>query len=260
MKRSLISLILVLAMIMSLSLPVGALGDGEPEGASIEITSQPVDYEGQIGDPASFTVGVSASGTDLSYQWQYSSDGGRTWKSSSLPGNKTATLSTELTEARLVYRFRCVISGVYGLTVTSDEVRMIKAAELAITSQPEDYEGSIGDPASFTVEATGAGLSYQWQYSSDGGATWRSSSLTGSKTATLSTELTEARLVYRFRCVVTDAAGNSVTSNIVRMTKAAELAITSQPVDFVGSIGDAVSFTVEAAGSNLTYQWQYSND
>ncbi len=262
MKKSLVCLILVFAMVLSLALPVGAVGDGGPEqGTGLAIVTQPVNYVGQTGDAVSFSV--EAVGDGLSYQWQYSSDAGRTWGNSGLPGNRTATLSTEFTEARLAYWFRCVVTDAAGSSVTSDAVRMIRAAALAITAQPEDYAGQLGDAVSFTVAASGSGLSYQWQYSGDGGVNWGPSGLPGNKTATLSTELTQARLAYRFRCVVTDSNGGSVTSNAVRMVisePAAELAITSQPVDYVGQLGDAVSFTVEASGSGLGYQWQYSND
>jgi hypothetical protein len=226
------------------------------------IRKQPENFTGGIGDAVSFIV--EATGDGLSYQWQYSSDGGRTWGNSGLPGNKTATLSTTLTEARLIYRFRCVVIDSSGNSVTSDAVRMIKqtpAAELAITLQPIDYTGRVGDAVSFSISAAGDRLSYQWQYSSDGGKTWGNSGLPGNKTATLSTTLTEARLIYRFRCVITDGGGNMLNSDIVRMIKAAPtLYITEQPTDFTGSIGDAVSFTVTASGSDLTYQWQYSSD
>lgn len=34
----------------------------------------------------------------------------------------------------------------------------------------------------------------------------------------------------------------------------------TQPEDFIGRIGDTVSFCVEARGENLTYQWQVSTD
>ncbi len=215
--------------------PIEAPGDPEETGSmlyfiarwteivELEITSQPEDYTGSIGDEVSFTV--EAVGDELSYQWQYSSDGGNTWGNSGLPGNKTATLSTELTEARLRYLFRCVVTDENGDSVTSDAVRMIKeepAVELAITAQPENYVGQVGDTVSFTVEAAGNDLSYQWQFSSDAGATWKASGLPGNDTATLTTTFTEARMIYRFRCVVTDGNGNSVTSSIVRMLKAAE--------------------------------------
>ncbi len=94
-------------------------------------------------------------------------------------------------------------------------------SELAITSQPTDFNGQLGDAVSFTIEATGEGLTYQWQYSSDDGVTWKASSLPGNMSATLSTTLTDARLVYRFRCVVTDSRGTNLISDVVRMFKSA---------------------------------------
>nr|MCR4771814.1 hypothetical protein [Oscillospiraceae bacterium] len=131
------------------------------------------------------------------------------------------TLTTTLTEARLIYRFRCVVTDSHGGKVTTNIVRMIKAIPvLAITAQPEDVTAAVGDEVSFTVAASGEGLSYQWQYSSDGGAHWGNSGLPGNDTATLTTTLTEARLIYRFRCVVTDSHGGRVATNIVRMIKA----------------------------------------
>jgi hypothetical protein len=91
-----------------------------------------------------------------------------------------------------------------------------------ITVQPVDFSGKIGDAVSFSLEAIGDGLTYQWQYSSDGGKTWKNSGLPGNNTDTLTTTLTEARLIYRFRCVVTDSGGNKVYSDIVRMLKTPE--------------------------------------
>ncbi len=118
--------------------------------------------------------------------------------------------------------------GIYTFTVTEGDVEItavftpsVEIPELAITAQPVDYSGTVGDAVSFTVEATGSGLTYQWQFSSDAGKTWKDSGLPGNDTPTLSTTFTEARMIYRFRCVVTDAGGNSVKSGIVRMLKAA---------------------------------------
>ncbi len=204
---------------VSASCTVTVAAAGAP-AVELAITSQPSDYTGRIGDEVSFTV--EATGEDVSYQWQYSSDGGKTWKSSGLSGNATATLTTTLTEARLIYRFRCVVTDAAGKKAYSNIVRMYKnedAAALAFTLQPVNYTGSIGDEVSFTAEAEGEGVSYQWQFSSDAGKTWKNSGLPGNATATLTTVLTEARLIYRFRCVATDAAGNRVISNIVRMLK-----------------------------------------
>ena len=43
--------------------------------------------------------------------------------------------------------------------------------------------------------------------------------MTGYKTAELTVKITEARIGQKYRCVITDAAGNKVTSDEVRLLK-----------------------------------------
>ena len=54
------------------------------------------------------------------YQWQVSTNGGTTWANSGASGNKTATLSFTATAAHNGYRFRCVVTGSGGQSVTSN--------------------------------------------------------------------------------------------------------------------------------------------
>ncbi|OLR62713.1 hypothetical protein BHF69_08505 [Anaerostipes sp. 992a] len=230
------------------------------KGSALAITSQPEDYTGAVGDTASFTVG--AAGEGLTYQWQFSNDGGASWRNSSQSGNKTDTIQVPVTEARDGQQYRCIVTDENGNCVTSEAGTLIAAKEaLAITSQPEDYTGAVGETASFTVGAAGEGLTYQWQFSNDGGANWRNSSQSGCKTATVSVPITKARNGQQYRCVVTDGSGNRVTSEAGTLIAAKEaLAIISQPEDYTGAVGETAVFTVEASGEGLRYQWQYSND
>ena len=59
-------------------------------------------------------------------------------------------------------------------------------------------------------------------------------------------------LILTFSFVIQTYAGNNDQATV--------LAITTQPVNYIGSIGDPVSFTVEATGEGLTYQWKYSSN
>lgn len=47
-----------------------------------------------------------------------------------------------------------------------------EAATLEITEHPNRYNGYIGNNAQFGVIVNGEGLSYQWYWSGDNGATW----------------------------------------------------------------------------------------
>jgi len=67
---------------------------------------------------------IDANGTELSYQWQVSTDGGKTFKNSGLTGNKTATLTVAATVGRNNYRFRCVITDAEDNSVISDAVKL----------------------------------------------------------------------------------------------------------------------------------------
>ena len=221
------------------------------------IKTQPINYEGRIGDTATFTV--EAAGTGLTYQWYYRTKGKTSWEKSGADGNKTATMSIEMTSTRMKYEYSCVIKDVVGTSLRTDAVCMVKAPDPAvITAQPVNYEGLNGDTATFTVEAAGTGLTYQWYYRTKGKTSWEKSGADGNKTATMSIEMTSTRMKYEYSCVVKDAIGTSLRTDAVCMVKAADPAvITAQPVNFEGLIGDTATFTVEATGTGLTYQWYY---
>ena len=232
--------------------------------SSLVITAQPSDYTGPIGTKATFTV--VATGTNLSYQWQWSRDNGATWtnSSSTFTGYRSASMQVPITEVRNGYLYRCIVADGSGVTITSNPAKLtIGAAAPTITAQPSDYTGSLGSKATFTVTATGEGLTYQWQWSRDNGKTWTNSSSTfaGYRSASMQVPITEARDGYLYRCIVTGASGAPTTSDAAKLTiGAAGPAITAQPSDFTGALGTKATFAVAATGSNLTYQWQWSRD
>ncbi|WP_230399463.1 glycoside hydrolase family 2 TIM barrel-domain containing protein [Novisyntrophococcus fermenticellae] len=135
--------------------------------------------------------------------------------------------------------------------------------ELRILTDPEDFVGSIEETAVFTVEAEGSGLNYQWQYCNANSSIWRISSLSGNDTDTIRIPITKARDGQKYRCIVTDAYGKTVTSGTAAVTVGTAdgaPVITLQPVSHSGAVGDMATFTVKAKGSGLTYQWQYCNE
>ena len=221
--------------------------------SSLAITAQPVNASGKIGDLVKFTV--TAKGPSITYQWQLSDDKGTTWRDSS---NKTAEYATTLSNTNNGRYVRCVVTDKYGNSVKSNAVSMsVKAGTpLAITTQPSPVTALTGDLVTFTVKATGDGLTYQWQLSDDQGKTWRNSS---NKTATYSTTLNTTNSGRYVRCVVTDKYGASKKSDAAYM-KISSLAITGQPMNVTGNTGELIKFTVTAKGPSVTYQWQLSDD
>jgi hypothetical protein len=104
------------------------------------------------------------------------------------------------------------------------------------------------------VKAAGKNLKYQWQYNTGSG--WRNSTQAGCKTAELSVPVTNYRNGQQYRCVVTDAAGKK------HISSAAKLYVTliiGQPADVTAAAGKNAVFTVQTAGNNLKYCWQFNN-
>ena len=105
-----------------------------------------------------------------------------------------------------------------GQSVTSTPATLtIGSVGITITAQPANVTVTAGSTATFKVTASGA-TSYQWQVSTDGGATWVNSGANGNKTATLSFTAAAAHKGYQFRCVVKSSSGQSVTSNAATLT------------------------------------------
>lgn len=141
------------------------------------------------------------------------------------------------------------------LPVVADYTTTISQSPV-IGGQPANASVCTGDPASFTVSASGPGLSYQWREGttnlSNGG------NIAGATTATLSINpagLGDAATNYN--CVVTNSFG-SATSNNASLTVTDLPVITGDPQDETVTNGDPASFTVTPQGApgNYTYQWR----
>ena len=131
-----------------------------------------------------------------------------------MTGAKTSTLSVPITEARNGQKYRCVIKDANGKTLTSNSAVLKVASK--ITKQPASVSGAVDSTVKFQVTATGAGLTYQWQY--DNGSGWKDSGMTGANTDTLSVPVTAARNGQKYRCVIKDANGKTLTSSTAILT------------------------------------------
>ena len=211
------------------------------------------------GSKAIFTV--TAAGSEITYQWYYKYPGATEWKTITAGSGKTASYSLTTEYRHNGYQYRCKIKNEAG-TVTSAAVTLtVNPKKPSITTQPKSTTVSSGSTATFKVVASGSGLSYQWQFSGDGGKSWKnitSSSYTGVKTATMKVPATPARSGNRYRCIVKNSAG-TVYSNTVKLTVLTNPTISKQPSAATASSGTSAKFSVTASGGELSYQWQYYN-
>ena len=218
----------------------------------LAITSEPGDFSGRVGSTATFTVG--AVGDGLTYQWQVLKDG--EWTNCSMnDGAKTATLSFEIKATANGNKYHCIVTDSRENSLTTKEVTLTAILPITITNQPVNFSGQAGDTAVFSVTANGDSLKYQWQ-TFKSGAWANCSNNDGARTNTLTLEAKSSRNGTIYRCVITDADNNTVNTNEVTMTVITPLAITTQPSNFKGVIGDTAVFTVKATGDDLKYQWQ----
>lgn len=221
-------------------------------GAAAEITSQPINQTACEGGIASFTV--VATGTDLTYQWRKG-----TVNLSDLTANISGATSATLTIDPVslgdaANDYNVVVSGTCEPSVTSNNATLTVSAAPEIEIQPSDQVACIGGIAQFSVAATGAGITVQW-YKGEVPLT-NSGNISGATSATLIINpvgLADEAINYN---VVVSGLCGSVTSNYVSLTVFNAPEITLQPVDQTACLGGSASFTVEADGPNLSYQWR----
>ena len=192
------------------------------QAESFAITRMPVDFVGVVGETATFTVEVK-SDEPLTYQWQFK-NASNVWESSGMTGSQTASMSVPITAARDGYMYRCVIENASGdksytrvvtlTVVTADEL----AGMIRITSHPADAVAQIDETVTFAVAAEGEGLTYRWEWKQPSATeTWQISSGVGATTNTLTVEAKDYRDGYMYRCVVTNTAGHTATTETAKL-------------------------------------------
>lgn len=171
-------------------------------GTPPSITTQPSDQVVTQGQPAIFTVAASGSAT-LTYQWQ------RNQVNISGATSLSYTL-TSTTAADNGARFRCIVTNSFG-TATSNEATLTVNVPPSITTHPSNQTVTQGQPATFTVAASGsATLAYQWQRNqvNISGATLPSYTIASTAASDNGA---------KFRCIVTNGFGTA-TSNEATLT------------------------------------------
>ncbi len=222
------------------------------------ITTQPVSTSGCTGGNATFSV--TASGTNPTYNWQVSTDGGTTWNSLS-PAVTTATLTlTGVTAGMNNNQYRCVVGGTCSAVgINSNAATLTLSNTVSFTAQPTSAGVCAGTDVTFTVAATGTGLAYNWQVSTNGGTSWSNVSPVNTTNTITIVAPTVSMSGYQYRCVASGACNPSgVNSNTATLTVNTSVTLTSQPADIIGCTGSAAVFSVTATGSSISYQWQVS--
>lgn len=230
----------------------------------LNIIEHPDNITTSIG--TNITMGINATGKNLKYQWQLSSDGGNTWRNSNVDGYNSANIFFSPTEAFHGRMYRCVITDDYGQTIISEPALILLTEYINkafIRQQPEDITVSLNNRANISVNAIGEELTYQWEVSKDGGYTWNISNVDGYNTPALTFIPTRDFHGRLYRCVVTNGNGHSIVSEpalLLIEELVDDLIIIKQPKDIITNLVDRITMPVVATGEGLSYQWELSND
>jgi hypothetical protein len=202
-----------------------------------------------LNDVAVFTVTPNMPST---YQWQSSTDS-TTWND--MPGKTWDSIHVSPSSDMF---YRCIVSEIGQDSIYACFNKLNVYTPVSITTQPTAQTVCTGADATFSIVATGTGISYQWQVSADNGNTWNSISGQTSTSLNLNS-VTIGMNANQYRCVVSGTCG-SVTSNSALLTVNNNISISSQPTEQNVCEGGNANFSVTANGSAITYQWQESND
>ncbi len=201
--------------------------------------AQPQSVMVKPGDGATFTVAVGGT-APWTCQWQKDQI--------PVPGATSDTLALSNITAADAGTYRVVVTNAIGTATSLDAVLSMEVAPV-ITTQPQPISVQQGNPAVFSVAATGTPTpTFQWQVGglNIGGATSSSFSILSVTAADGGT----------YRVVVANALG-TVTSDGAVLTVQAAPSITTQPLGLTVQSGQPAVFSVVATGTPAPgYQWQ----
>lgn len=199
---------------------------------------------------ASVTFTVTATGTNIRYQWRKGTQ--------DIPGATASSYTIASVALADTGLYACIVSGDCG-SQTSNQAQLEVALPPAITQQPRSQTLCEGQNLTLTVGINRiVANSYQWRKNgiplSDGGR------IQGAITSSL-----------RITNLIADDAGNytveitnticqqSVTSDAAAVVVKAKPTITAQPQSQTVTRGSSVSLSVSASGPDLQYQWYHNN-
>jgi len=228
------------------------------------ITSQPTGIT--VCNGGGGTISIATTGTNLTHQWQVSTNGGTTFtditNNANYTGVTTKTLSiSNVSLAMNNYQYRVVINGTCTAANTASNAATLTVNTAAsITTNPVDANRCVGTSITFTGAATGTSPTYQWQVSTDGGFNY--SDISGATSASLTlNSVTMAENGNRYRLVASVATCGSVASSPAILTVYAlpTVTISASPLDRVKP-GTTTFVTAGSVPSPVSYVWRFNGN
>lgn len=195
----------------------------------------------------------------VSYQWEFSANGGVSW--TELAGQTNARLTVLSADSAAEGLYRNNASNAFG-SVVSDIAQLIEneappGDPPIFTVQPAPLTiFDVGDNLTLTSLATDAD-SYQWEFSDDDGFSW--TPIAGQTNADLTINNLQTVNEGQYRNIATNTVGNA-TSNVSQLTEDREPSWVQQPdPQYVFDVGDNITISTSANDAD-NYQWEYSDN
>ncbi|MDB6031640.1 MAG: hypothetical protein JWM16_1978 [Verrucomicrobiales bacterium] len=228
--------------------PVNWMAGGPTPGAANTGSPVPVPIINNLTAPqtvpvgASITLAVSASGSNLGYQWRLNG--------ALIPSATNASVSLGNVQATNAGVYQVLVSNVGGSAAASTAVTI--SLPPVIVQQPASKVAPNGGSIYLGVTVQGsAPLAYQWY--KDGSA------LNGQIGASVVLTNLQALNEGSYRVVITNVYG-AVTSAPASLSLNTAPFVAGQPQSTNVFVGGDVTFTAEVVGSQpLIYQWRFNN-
>ncbi len=234
------------------------------------ITSHPANRRICAGTGTSFSV--NATGYNLTYRWQVSTNGGDSYSnitsSGSSPtysGYTSSTLNVSSTvSSNSGYRYRCHVSGGCSPADTSNAATLtVDPSSPVISIQPSNAAICAGETVYFTVSAADVGQSYKWYVKPDGGSNFNEITTGGSNPAYGNYTSASLRLTgttasndnFQYYTVLSNSCG-SATSQTRTLNVSSPLIVITDPENIAVCEEIDAAFTYQATGSITGQKWQ----
>ncbi|MDX9928273.1 MAG: DUF6443 domain-containing protein, partial [Bacteroidales bacterium] len=231
----------------------------EPREAYLYLTPSDVLYIYQEGacEPAATPGAISGSTTvcsGSSYNYSISSVSGATgydwvvpygWTINSGAGTTSINVTAQGSGAGYVVQVWAYND--CGSSETESYLEVSVSASVSITQDPASQQKCPGENVTFSVTATPTGLTYQWQKNEV--------NIQGATSSQYTIQNLTSADAGSYRAVVTGTCSN-VTSQSATLTVNESVSITTQPQGKTVLPGNQAQFSVVAAGTGLSYQWQ----
>ncbi len=154
------------------------------------------------------------------------------------------------------YYYKICATNAVGVSPDSAEVSVTinNGTPTTITSHPQDQSVCPDSTGTFTVTASGSGLTYVWQSSTNQGVTWNT--IGGATASSYTTPpVTLADNGTRYRVLVSSSCG-TLASSAAALTINQATAITIQPLDQNVPASWGATFAIKTTGPVIGYQWR----